>query len=60
MHRLIVEDGFASALGQPGAQNLSRRRLYRILWFPASSRSQSTRGNVVDLDKESDVWMRAA
>jgi hypothetical protein len=37
MHRLIVEDGFASALGQPGAQNLSRRRPYRILWFPGES-----------------------
>jgi hypothetical protein len=37
MHRLIVEDGFASARGQPGAQNLSRRRPYRILWFPGES-----------------------
>jgi hypothetical protein len=33
MHRLIVEDGFASARGQPG----DRRRPYRILWFPGES-----------------------
>jgi hypothetical protein len=37
MHRLIVEDGFASTMGRSGAQSLSRRRPCRILWFPAES-----------------------